>query len=154
MKEPYNEGCDVYSFGILIWEMMALKRAYGDVAMVDLINDVWKQDATARRPSPSLVRKGRSFSDRWQCGWKNLFQNKMQKPTCKGPSSGVGNCPPDGSPTSMQSLLECCWSYQLSDRPSMRQVEDHLKSDVLALRDRSDGECGDHRRKSRFTFSF
>lgn len=144
IKKAYNEGCDVYSFGILIWEMLALKKAYGDVAMEDLISDVWKQDATARRPSPSLVRKGRFFTDRWRRGWKRPFQNKKQKPTCKGPSSGVGSCPPpDGSPTSIQLLLESCWSYRLSDRPSMRQVEDRLKSDVLALQDRSDGECGD-----------
>jgi serine/threonine protein kinase len=27
-SQPYNEKCDVYSFAILLWEMMALKRPY------------------------------------------------------------------------------------------------------------------------------
>jgi serine/threonine protein kinase len=27
-SQPYNETCDVYSFAILLWEMLALKRPY------------------------------------------------------------------------------------------------------------------------------
>ena len=28
MGQPYNESCDVYSFTIVLWEMLSLKRAY------------------------------------------------------------------------------------------------------------------------------
>jgi serine/threonine protein kinase len=29
LEEPYNETCDVYSFAVVLWEMLALKPAFG-----------------------------------------------------------------------------------------------------------------------------
>lgn len=121
MKKPYNELCDVYSLGVLIWEMMALSKPYDEISMVDLINDVWKDDDTAKRPSPSVVVKGRFLAGRRRRMIRGMRKTSRQSPG------------PLGSPESLQSLLAACWSRQLKDRPSMKQVECRLKDEITAF---------------------
>ncbi|KAG7343651.1 PASTA sensor-containing serine/threonine protein kinase [Nitzschia inconspicua] len=121
MEEPYNELCDVYSFGVLFWEMMALSKPYDKCSMVDLVSDVWKNDADATRPSPSLVGKGRFLAGR---AFQRLY--KIKRNTA---------APLVGSPASLQSLLKSCWSYQMKYRPSMQQVEYRLRDEILAFQD-------------------
>jgi serine/threonine protein kinase len=117
-EERYNELCDVYSLGVLIWQMMSLCKPYDNMTMVDLVSDVWKKDPSAKRPTPSLVKKGRFLAGRGRLGGKRKQQRG--KPTL-------------GSPASLQSLVESCWSYNLQHRPGMRQVEGRLKDEILAF---------------------
>ncbi|KAG7371553.1 WD domain, G-beta repeat-containing protein kinase [Nitzschia inconspicua] len=121
MEEPYNESCDVYSFGVVFWEMMALAKPYEHCTMVELVNDVWKNDAEATRPCPSLVRKGRFLAGR---GFQILQKIKRS-----------GAAPIVGTPSSLQSLLKTCWSYQLQCRPSMQKVESRLRDEIIAYQD-------------------
>ena len=39
--EPYNEFCDVYSFAILLWQMLALKQPYKGFSLQDLYCKAW-----------------------------------------------------------------------------------------------------------------
>ena len=127
MEEPYNELCDVYSFGILFWEMMTLSKPYDKSDMVDLIENVWKADETAKRPQPSLLEKGRFMFGRGIKGVINRRKEKKQFLRCT-------KAPELGSPASLQMLLESCWSYELEKRPSMSQVEDRLRDEVMSFR--------------------
>jgi len=78
--EPYGTGCDVYSFGVLCWEMLSYSipfpqhtpvevalsvatkgmrpeiPAHSPSVLVDLIEQCWQQQAL-RRPSFAKVRR-------------------------------------------------------------------------------------------------
>jgi serine/threonine protein kinase len=151
-EEPYNELCDVYSFGVLIWQMMSLSKPYDNISLADLQCDVWKQDPSARRPSPSLVDKGECFLNkrRFGCGFQSLLLATLKRRRCQesslsSPPSTSPPIPCRGSPASLQALVESCWSYRLVDRPSMQQVERRLKDEILAFEtihgDCKGGEC-------------
>ena len=56
MKAPYNQGADVYSFGIVLFEMMALTRAFSDCdasKSTELADHVIKYDV---RPDLDTIR--------------------------------------------------------------------------------------------------
>ena len=122
MKKPYNELCDVYSFGVLVWEMMALKKPYDKIDMGGLVRDVWKDNSDAKRPSPSLVEKGNFMANRTWTGMKRRRNANEDVPKMMG------------SPASLQSLLNSCWSYSLDERPCMRTVEKVLLEELTAVR--------------------
>ena len=121
MHQPYNELCDVYSFGVLVWEMMALTKPYGNIDMASLIRDVWKDGPDAIRPSPSLVEKG----DILACSvWKGMRRNRS--------SSDYASAETVVSPAALQQLLSSCWSYSLNERPKMSTVEMVLREERAA----------------------
>jgi serine/threonine protein kinase len=166
-EEPYNELCDVYSFGVLIWQMMSLSKPYDNVSMVDLKRDVWIKDVSAQRPSPSLVDMGGRFlcnKPGFCHGIHRFFlagpQRRRNRESSSSSSSPPSRPPGWGSPASLQSLLESCWSYRLEDRPNMQQVERRLKNEILTFqtlhgdctRGGSDRRLSHARRRSTFVF--
>jgi serine/threonine protein kinase len=124
MEEPYNELCDVYSFGILLWEMMTLKKPYGDIGMCGLISEVWTDNASALRPLPSLESTGKFLSK--GCG-TGFFDSLRRRPKQQQDIHMLG------TPASLQDLLNSCWSYELQYRPSMAEVEIRLQRELAAL---------------------
>jgi hypothetical protein len=42
LSQPYNEGCDVYSFSLLLWEMLSLKIPYSGHTLESLRDNVWQ----------------------------------------------------------------------------------------------------------------
>jgi serine/threonine protein kinase len=147
-EEPYNELCDVYSFGILVWEMMSLAKPFDKIDMVSLIKDVWRPDDEAKRPTPSLMKKGNFVLGR---GVKGML-NRRKELTMLLKHSQVKM----GTPLSLQCLLERCWSYDLEKRPSMGQVEDQLREEIMAFRSmftEMDDSCLTHnRRRSTYVY--
>jgi serine/threonine protein kinase len=130
--QPYNEFCDVYSFGVLLWEMMALSKPFGSIDMAGMVRDVWKNCPNAKRPSPSLVDKGKFLEDG---GSKSLWQNRT--------SEGYG-MERSGSPTSLQSLVVSCWSYKLDERPTMCAVEKRMWDELVSFCKNHDGVKARH----------
>lgn len=66
MGHPYNQKCDVYSFTVLLWEMLALKRPYDQYPNADaLIQSVFEED---ERPKPSRKWPAR-IKDALLKGW-------------------------------------------------------------------------------------
>ncbi len=41
LGKPYNESCDMFSYSILLWEILNLKRPYGPISPEDLQSQVW-----------------------------------------------------------------------------------------------------------------
>jgi serine/threonine protein kinase len=125
-EEAYNELCDVYSFGIVAWEMMAMTKPYGKIRMVGLLREVWIDDANARRPSPSLVEVG--------CFMKNRSIRRMFSRRRLRKNSDDLNVAELGTPASLQSLLEDCWANDIARRPSMLKVLERMELEVVAMK--------------------
>jgi len=99
----YNERCDVFSYGIIMWQIMGLEQIpYGSEKKTNhniefFIQHVW-QGPTVR---PSLE-----------------FKNPMiQKYFCP----------------QLQDLVMKCWSHRWQHRPSMAVVEENLRKFELVL---------------------
>ncbi len=121
-KQPYNDLCDVYSFGVLAWEMMALKKPYEKIDMAGLVRDVWKDCPKAKRPSPSLEKKANFLAVK---DWTGMGRRRNSNESV---SEMVV------SPTTLQQLLASCWSYSLDARPRMSTVENMLWEELAAVR--------------------
>ena len=52
-REPYNEKCDIYSFALVFWEMLALKTPFGKCTMSKLYNEVWNGEEVRPRIDPN-----------------------------------------------------------------------------------------------------
>lgn len=128
-EEAYNELCDVYSFGVLFWEMMALTKPYGTMSMSDLMHEVWVDDENARRPSPSLIEVGAFMSGR---GIKRLLSRNWSSKRQQQQKNEEA-LPATGSPASLQALLEDCWANDLARRPCMSKIQERLEREVVAM---------------------
>mmetsp|Transcript_13158 Transcript_13158/g.32113 ORF Transcript_13158/g.32113 Transcript_13158/m.32113 type:complete len:160 (-) Transcript_13158:170-649(-) len=135
-EEAYNELCDVYSFGIVAWEMMAMEKPFGDVRMYGLLKDVWVDDENARRPSPSLVEVGSFMKKR---SLKRMLSLKKNKGVDKSneSSSSSSAIPYLGTPASLQALLDDCWANDLKRRPSMSGVVERMDQELVAMNNSS-----------------
>lgn len=133
--QPYNELCDVYSFGVLLWEMMALCKPYGKTDMTDMVKEVWQDCPGAKRPSPSLVKKGRFMTVN---GLQGLWRRHANSARYAA---------------SLQSLVASCWSYTLDDRPTMSTVENLLSKELMGLPKDKDGGKGRRHFSSASTFN-
>jgi serine/threonine protein kinase len=66
LGHPYNQKCDVYSFSVLLWEMLALKRPYDQYPNAEsLIQRVFEEDER-----PKLSRKWPvGINEAFKAGW-------------------------------------------------------------------------------------
>jgi serine/threonine protein kinase len=117
--QPYNELCDVYSFGVLVWEMMALRKPYGTTDIAGMVQDVWRDCPGAKRPCPSLVKTGKYLKAQ---GLNRLWRR------CHLDDRDTNAA---GSPAALQSLVVSCWSNTLDERPSMSSVENQLWEELM-----------------------
>ena len=72
---PYNESCDVYSFAILCWQILKLRKPYGKKCTFDVLKKVWTDDKM--RPE---------ISTSWPTPIQNMFQNAFKGEITKRPT--------------------------------------------------------------------
>jgi serine/threonine protein kinase len=76
---PYNEGCDVYSFALLCWQMASLKVPYDKYTLSRLKEQVWSAPYTYNRPP--IDKKWPEFFKRLLCqSWSHSIKHR---PTMK-----------------------------------------------------------------------
>ena len=51
-KEPYDSKCDVFSFTVLLWEMLSLQSAWTDYTPQEFVHHVFHDDERALRIMP------------------------------------------------------------------------------------------------------
>jgi serine/threonine protein kinase len=89
LRQPYNTKADVYSFALLLWEVLALQRPFAR--------------HTKKTYRTRVIKKG-------------------ERP------------PMDTSwPVEIQELLKKCWSSEMNERPTMKQVRAILEKQVAIL---------------------
>ncbi|KAL5151178.1 Serine/threonine-protein kinase HT1 [Glycine soja] len=134
-RKSYGKKVDVYSFGLMIWEMLTGTIPYEDMnpiqAAFAVVNKTFLNDQHGRVVQTKLLTIGHSFG---------LQLDKNSRPVI--PS----NCPP-----AMRALIEQCWSLQPDKRPEFWQVVKILEQFESSLA--SDGTlslvpnpCWDHKK--------
>lgn len=73
LGDPYNEKCDVYSFSILIWQIMKLETPYDGFTGNMMIKSVWKGGA---RPKPDPVWPV-ELSTALRKGWNPSIKDRL-----------------------------------------------------------------------------
>mmetsp|Transcript_18314 Transcript_18314/g.34792 ORF Transcript_18314/g.34792 Transcript_18314/m.34792 type:complete len:165 (+) Transcript_18314:112-606(+) len=74
--ELYNEKCDVYSFTVLLWEMLTCKRPYSKVA-VDYDKFVKRVLVIGDRPSLPRAWSKRLREDLFKFGWHTDVSKRL-----------------------------------------------------------------------------
>jgi len=96
----YDETCDIYSAGLLLWELITLKRPFKDQKSVeDFERNVWCTNGTQLRPKISAK-----------------------------------------VPPGLHRLLTRSWSHNFNSRPSAKEFEIALRSEISKLKEE---ECSD-----------
>ena len=132
--EPYGTGCDVYSFGVLCWEMLSYsipfpqhtpvevalsvatkgKRpeipAHSPSELVDLIEQCWQQEALLR-PSFAKVRRAPRRAAAVLSPPFMLAARVAPPPSASPPAPRLAPTPPRSRAISAPALLEPCAAH-------------------------------------------
>jgi serine/threonine protein kinase len=75
MDGPYNESCDVYSFAILLWQMLALKKPYDKlkITMSKLYAEIW--GGPCKRPK-ICISWPKSITSLLSQAWEHETKNR------------------------------------------------------------------------------
>jgi Protein tyrosine and serine/threonine kinase len=126
LGKPYNEKCDVYSFAILLWEMVTMNQPYQLLGMKALQTRVWSDDGERKRPYiPNDDARGNKHKDAHL--WKTAGGN-------------------------VKLLLQKSWCADLPARNSMAQVYAILRRECIRARKGDDSGLEHNRRRSTFVF--
>ncbi|GMI69963.1 hypothetical protein like AT3G22750 [Hibiscus trionum] len=108
--KPYNRTCDVYSFGICLWEIYCCDMPYPDLSFVDVSSAVARQvgfvnsfDRIKERIEIIVYVCYSTCDDRIY--WQNL---RPEIPRC--------------CPNSLASIMRKCWDANPKKRPEMDEV--------------------------------
>jgi len=72
---PYNELCDVYSFSLLLWELLSLQKPYPNLSPASMRESVW-HDASPERPRIHSTTWPMSIQDLLQRGWSPILSKR------------------------------------------------------------------------------
>lgn len=113
---PYNRKCDVYSFGICLWEIYCCDMPYPDLSFSEVTSAVVRQ---VKQPAPSLP---------FSC---LNFQLPKSEQVDIAMSFGEQNLRPDiprCCPSSLANVMKRCWDANPDKRPEMAEVVSMLEA--------------------------
>lgn len=110
LSEPYGLSADMYSFSILLWELLTLEKAFGRLSVDEHRNRVI---LGTERPS---VRHAQS-----------AFLNDVSENSLQSDSESPNNSS-DGWSKDLILVLEGCWRRDPLSRPSSKDIHMELKS--------------------------
>lgn len=66
---PYNELCDVYSFSLLLWELLSLQKPYRELSPSSMRHRVWRPEGRPERPRIHRTTWPMAVQDLLRKGW-------------------------------------------------------------------------------------
>lgn len=90
---PYNELCDVYSFSLLLWELLSLQKPYQNLSPDSMRQCVWHHPRDDHNTSPE---RPRIHSTTWPISIQDLLQRSWNpilssRPTMNTIALQLGN---------------------------------------------------------------
>lgn len=169
LGQNYNEGCDIFSFTILLWEIMALERPYGAISPEELQEQVWLNH---RRPCldsggsnhshkepnnnnklkrlllglPSILPRMAAPRRKEQQQQQGMIQPKQQEPKRQRRRQQPW------ASTPLQILMRRGWSPNPDERPRMKHVEAILRKECISFRNGDDSGLEHNQRRSTHVF--
>ncbi|KAL6208643.1 hypothetical protein ACLB2K_019590 [Fragaria x ananassa] len=107
--KPYNRKCDVYSFGICLWEIYCCDMPYPNLSFADV--------------SSAVVRQGFSIYPILKCLYYS-YSKCLSDLASRGSSLQQNLRPeiPRCCPTALASIMRKCWDANPDKRPDMEEV--------------------------------
>lgn len=102
-KVEYDEKADVYSFSIILWEILTLKFPFDEYLGID--------EYTYTNPSGKIVFNADAL--------KEAIETKKLRPTI-----------PKSTPEYLSDLIRKCWNHKPKNRPSFHEIVKILAPDV------------------------
>ena len=75
-QEPYNLTCDVHSFAILFWQMMALEKPFSNYGLSDIKTRVHNGDSRRKVDASWPVPVKLFLQKSWATDWKERYEFK------------------------------------------------------------------------------
>jgi serine/threonine protein kinase len=66
---PYNELCDVYSYSLLLWELLSLQKPFANWSPESMRECIWETKSPLQRPRIHVSTWPRSFQELLTAGW-------------------------------------------------------------------------------------
>jgi serine/threonine protein kinase len=145
---PYNEKADVYSFGILLYQVASLVKPFDGYSMGRHERCVLRD---GQRPDVKVAMRNDSFMVKMS----PAARTQQHNPTALFLDEGVEEIERKNRslasmttrywPKDLPRLMEECWDGDMSRRPSMKMVTTRLKRfiDCLMLKGTGGGDGGD-----------
>lgn len=113
---PYNRKCDVYSFGICLWEIYCCDMPYPDLSFSEVTSAVVRQvNKKKRRPIPFSPLH---LSDSWTLKhWKEKSPSLIDD-VLQNLRPEIPRC----CPSSLANVMKRCWDANPDKRPEMAEV--------------------------------
>jgi serine/threonine protein kinase len=127
--EPYNEKADIYSFGVVLYQVASLVTPYEGYSMKRHEEDVLEsgERPSLKIPSPKKALRSKVAYDQWILDPDNIKKAKVL--------SLLTKCV---WPNELKHLIQKCWHDEFRARPSMKDVVKSLEKCIEGLALNSD----------------
>lgn len=134
LHKVYNAKCDVYSFGVLAWQILTLQKPYEGCDITDLKDAVWPAKDAIIGPSDwtnKKVHTQRRNSDTFILG-------KPPKSKKLGNFFVVGNNVPSSKPrpiarAALANMIDRTFRRNINSRPTMKELEDFFRKECRLM---------------------
>jgi len=103
LGKPYNELCDVYSFSLLLWELLALQKPFQHLSPASMRECVWESSSLSFYEAPERPRIHRST---WPIVLQDLLERSWSPCLKERPNMNIISLTLGGIYSWMQHVME------------------------------------------------